>query len=145
MFDGKVRQIIQEKYIELVGIVIDQTKTMSMQDIETEIDTAFSNVWEAFVNEMQIEESGLYYSLCDTVRQISEHVVQRLTITEVKMLWLISDACLDWDENDDFPSDDKMLSDIAEELFSWVEQEAEQPEFEDEEYEAEEEYLSIRH
>ncbi len=145
MFDGKVRQIIQEKYIELVGIVIDQTKTMSMQDIETEIDTAFSNVWEAFVNEMQIEESSLYYSLCDTVRHISEHAVQKLTITEVKMLWLISDACLDWDENDDFPSDDKMLSDIAEELFSWVEQEAEQPEFEDEEYEADEEYLSIRH
>ncbi len=132
MFEEKVRRIIQEKYIGLVNVVVENLKTLPITDHGGEV--PFANVWEAFAHELQHENSALYYQYLNAVESICQHCVQHLTLTELKLLWLISDGNLEWDETvETFPEPNKMREGVTEELLSWVEQEAEEPEFEEEE------------
>jgi hypothetical protein len=67
-------------------------------------------------------------------------LVQELSITELRLLWLASEGCVVWEEPSDFPEADQMLRDVADELLSWIEQEAEEPEFGDDEENVENTY-----
>ncbi|OQW92691.1 MAG: hypothetical protein BWK79_14155 [Beggiatoa sp. IS2] len=134
MFEDKTRIIIEDKYMELVGRVIEQLKNLPLQNLQgaqPHRDTSFANVWEAFAEELQrIEDNNFYHSFLGVITNTCQQVVQELTTTELRLLWLVSDGCLEWDEETDFPSTEQMVEEVAEELFSWVEQEAEDPQFE---------------
>ena len=72
------------------------------------------------------------------IANICQQIAQTLTLTELKLLWLISGGYLKWDDDNEFPASEQMLDEVAEELFSWVEQEAEGSEFEEDEYDDDE-------
>lgn len=132
MFEEKVRFIIQEKYIELVNTVIDELKGLPVQNIQDNNDNVFDSVWEAFVNQLQEEDSGPYHAYTHVIENICQQVTQSLTLTELKLLWLVSGGYSNWEEESDFPDVERMLDEVTEELLSWVEQEAEDAEFEEE-------------
>lgn len=137
MFEDKTRIIIEDKYIEMVSRVIEQLKSLPLQNLQgtrSHRDTSFANIWEAFAEESQrIEDNSFYHSFLGVITDACRQVAQELTLTELRLLWLVSDGCLEWDEETDFPSHEQMAEEVAEELFSWVEQEAEDPQFEQEE------------
>lgn len=142
MFEERVRQIIEERYIELVSIVVDELKALPVQNLQdnNSLDTYFGNMWEIFVEQVQ-RDDDIPYHTTTVINNICQQTVQPLTLTELKLLWLLSDGCLEWDD-DDFPDVDQMFDDVTEELISWVEQEAEEPELlEDFEDEDDDEYL----
>jgi len=132
MFEEKVRLLIQDKYVALVNLVIDELKTLPI-NLQNHVDVPFDNMWEAFVNQLRQEDNTFYYTYLPVVEKVCQQKVQILSLTELKLLWLISDGCLEWDATEDFPELEQMLEEVAEELLSWVEQEAEEPEFEEEE------------
>lgn len=139
MFEEKVRLIIQEKYVELVNLVIEELKMVPIHNLQNSPDILFNNVWEAFAHQLQGENNTSYYTYLHVIEEVCQQKVQTLSLIEIKLLWLISDGCLEWDETQDFPEIEQMLDEVSEELLSWVEQEAEEPEFEEEEYDEEEE------
>lgn len=139
MFEEKVRLIIQKKYVELVNMVIEELKVVPLYDPQNSSDRSFNNAWEAFVHQLQAEDNSSYYTSLHGIEEICQQKVQTLSLTELKLLWLISDGCLEWDDTQDFPEIEQMLDEVSEELLSWVEQEAEEPEFEEEDDEDEEE------
>jgi hypothetical protein len=133
MFEGRVRLIIQEKYIDLVGSVIEKLKDLPMQNIQ-DFDIKHDNVWDGFVELVQQEDNEdnvLYPIYADVITEVCQQALAPLTLTELELLWLISDGCLEWDETEEFPEVERMVDDVTEELLSWIEQEAEEPEFED--------------
>jgi len=133
MFEGRVRLIIQEKYIDLVGSVIEKLKNLPMQNIQ-DVEIEHDNVWDGFVELVQQEnneDSMLYPIYADVITGICQQALESLTLTELELLWLISDGCLEWNEVEEFPEVERMTDDVTEELLSWIEQEAEEPEFED--------------
>lgn len=134
MFEERTRLIIQEKYVELVNYVIDTLKSTSVKKIQEKLETRYENVWDAFIYQVETDDSdAIYYVFISFINEICVRTVETLALTELKLLWLISDGCLEWEEETtDFPEVDQMLDDVAEELLSWVEQEAEEPELEDE-------------
>ncbi len=136
MFEQRTRLIIQDKYMELVGIVIDELRNMPVQQVSDSIDVPFENVWDAFAEPFQHEAEPLYNSYNDVVSDMCQQLTEQLTLTELQLLWLVSDGALEWEDDDEFPDEEQMLNDVAEELYSWVEQEAEEPELADE-YEVE--------
>ena len=136
MFEEKTRFIIQEKYVELVGIVIDELQALPIQNIQDNINTPFENVWEAFVNQLQSEDNTFVYA--HVIEDVCQQVVQTLTLTEAKLLWLISEGSNEWEGEEEFPEVEQLIDEVAEELFSWVEQEAEEPEFEENDYDEDE-------
>lgn len=139
MFEEKVRLIIQEKYVELVNMVIEELKIVPIHNLQNSTEVPFNHVWEAFVHQLQGEDNTSYYTYLHVIEEICQQKVQTLLLTELKLLWLISDGCLEWDETQDFPEIEQMLDEVSEELLSWVEQEAEEPEFEEDEYDEDDE------
>jgi len=140
MVEEKIKFIIQEKYIELVNKVIDELKALPLQNIQDNPDMPFDNVWEAFVCQLQEEVEDLSYPAYEhVIVNICQQITQTMTLTELKLLWLISGGYLKWDDDNEFPGIEQMIDEVAEELFSWVEQEAEDSEFEEDEYDDDEE------
>jgi len=134
MFEIKTRQIVQEKYIELVGQIIDELRNIAIHSLPDSGNIPFETVWDAFVAHFQhSDELPTYNIYSDIIVDICQEMVETLTLTELKLLWLVSEGCLEWDESEDFPDVERMLEDVAEELISWIEQEAEEPELEPEE------------
>ncbi len=135
MFEIKTRQIVQEKYIELVGQIIDELRNISIHSLPDSVGIPFETVWDAFVAHFQPTNEDLppYNIYSDIIVDICQEFVETLTLTELKLLWLVSEGCLEWDESEEFPDVERMLDDVAEELISWIEQEAEEPELEPEE------------
>lgn len=131
MFEDRVRYIIEEKFVELVGNVIDELRNLPIQSLQENTHSSFDNVWESFVEQLQQDdESPDYATFTNAIMGICQQAVETLSFTELKLLWLITEGCLSWQEEDVFPDIEKIAKDVAEELFSWIEQEAEEPEFE---------------
>ncbi|MDD2815738.1 MAG: hypothetical protein PHP00_08370 [Thiotrichaceae bacterium] len=144
MFEERVRIIIQEKFEELVDTAIDELKALNMEDVQNrleegcKLDTHFENFWAAFVEELQQgAESMLYHTFIELIDDMCLQLIQELSITELKLMWLTSDGCLSWEEPAEFPEIEQMARDVSDELLSWIEQEAEEPEFASEEDEGE--------
>ncbi len=130
MFEEKIRLIIEDKYAELVNLTIEKLKALPIHHLPHQVNRSFPNIWEAFAHQLQHEDNALYYTYLNVVETICYQQAQQLTKTELKLLWLISDGCLEWDDAADFPAIEAMLEAVAEELLSWVEQEAEEPQLE---------------
>ncbi|EIJ43822.1 hypothetical protein BegalDRAFT_2994 [Beggiatoa alba B18LD] len=135
MFENRTRLIIQEKYLELVRQAVDVLKAIPTTQLQ-DIGSTYDNVWEAFTQEVQREEDAIYFS--GLITDVCRQMVQTLSITELQLLWLISDGCFDWDDDEEFPEIEQMVTDVTDELSSWVEQEAEEPELEEDFYDDEE-------
>lgn len=137
MFEERVRIIIQEKFEELVDTAIDELKTLTMEDVQKRLDegctleeTHFENFWAAFIEELQQgAESMLYHTFVDLIDDLCLQLIQELSMTELKLLWLTSDGCLSWEDPAEFPEINQMARDVSDELLSWIEQEAEEPNF----------------
>ncbi|OUD12491.1 hypothetical protein [Thioflexithrix psekupsensis] len=133
MFEERTRLIIEEKYIELVAIVVAKLREMPVNAVLDSIEPRHTTVWEAFaaqfgINRDDDEDEDMYEIYGEVVAGVCEDTVeQQLTLTELQLLWLVSEAASIWEE-DEFPDEVQMLSEVAEELLSWVEQEAEEPE-----------------
>ncbi|ALG66801.1 hypothetical protein [Beggiatoa leptomitoformis] len=127
MFEHRTRQIIQEKYLELVRQAVDVLKAIPTKQLQ-DVGSAYDNVWEAFTQEVQREDAVHFSSL---ITDVCRQMVQTLTITELQLLWLLSDGCFDWDDEDEFPEIEQIVIDVMDELSSWIEQEAEEPELEE--------------
>ncbi len=141
MFEDRVRYIIEEKFVELVGNVIDELRNLPIQSLQENTHSSFDNVWESFVEQLQQDdESPDYAAFTTAIMGICQQAVETLSFTELKLLWLITEGCLAWQEEEVFPEIEKIARDVAEELFSWIEQEAEEPEFEGDEAYEETEY-----
>ena len=125
MFEERTRLIIQDKYVDLVEQVIDELRDT---DAPEELEQAnYSHFWEAFCEQFQDDDEQLD-AYTDVISEACQRMVDSLTLTELKLLWLVSEGCADWVEDDDFPDDEQMQDDVTDELISWVEQEAEEPE-----------------
>lgn len=137
MFEDRVRYIIEEKFVELVGNVIDELRNLPIQSLQENTHSPFDNVWDSFVDQLQQEDDPPDYPIfTNAIMGICQQSIALLSFTELKLLWLITEGCLAWEEAEVFPEIEKIARDVAEELFSWIEQEAEEPEFEmDEGYE----------
>lgn len=142
MFEDRVRYIIEEKFVELVGNVIDELRNLPIQSLQENTHSPFDNVWDSFVDRLQQEdELPDYHVFTNAIMGICQQSIGTLSFTELKLLWLITEGCLAWQEDEVFPEIEKIARDVAEELFSWIEQEAEEPEFElDDGYEEAEYY-----
>jgi len=136
MFEEKTRMLIEDKYVEMVCTVIDELRAYPMQNIQNSIKLPANNLWEAFMEHMQHEEEDFHASNHVAILDVCQRAVQSLTITELKLLWLVSEGASIWEE-DNFPDMPRMLNNVVEELMSWVEQEAEDPELEINAYEDE--------
>ncbi len=137
MFEEKTRMIIEDKYVEMVCTVIDELRAHPMQeDIQDSIKLPANNLWEAFMEHMQHEEREFHASNHVAIFNVCQRVVQSLTVIELKLVWLVSEGASIWEE-DNFPDMPHMLNNVVEELMSWIEQEAEDPEFEIGAYEEE--------
>lgn len=132
MFEQRTRLIIQEKYMELVGEVIDVLRTMQAHaDADTKATHSFDTLWAAFSEQFQQPEDPLDNAYTEIVADICQQTVeQQLTLTELQLLWLVSDGALAWTEEETLPDEEQMIDEVTEELLSWVEQEAEEPELE---------------
>lgn len=135
MFEERARLIIQDKYVELMGNIIDKLKELSLSSIAddvptTALDTDFDNLWDVFVEQVQRDEDTELYRACsDLINDLCHQSVEPLTIMELHFLWLTSEACNEWvDETEEFPQTRVLVDDVSEELMSWIEQEAEDPE-----------------
>jgi hypothetical protein len=133
MFEERTRLIIEEKYIQLVAIVIIKLREMPVNAVLDSIEPCYATVWEAFAAQFRMirdedDDDSMYEMYSDIVAEMCEETIeQELTLTELQLLWLVSEAASIWEE-DEFPDEVQMLSEVAEELLSWVEQEAEEPE-----------------
>lgn len=133
MFEEKTRVMIEDKYVEMVCTIIDELRARPAQNIQDSIQLPFSSLWEAFIDHMQHEEDDdENFQSVDhiAILEVCQRTVQELTLTELKLVWLVSEGASIWEEDDDFPDSARMLSDVIEELMSWIEQEAEEPELE---------------
>jgi hypothetical protein len=137
MFEDRVRYIIEEKFVDLVGNVIDELRNLPIQSLQENTHSPFDNVWDSFVDQLQQEDDDSNDSVfTNAIMGICQQSVETLSFTELKLLWLITEGCLAWQGEEVFPEIEKIAQDVVEELFSWIEQEAEEPEFElDDEYE----------
>lgn len=130
MFEEKIRFIIQEKYIDLVSLVIDELKNLPVASLTNALETTsmpFDNVWDAFASLSTRWDEVLDYACSQTISDICCQTVQTLTLTELKLLWVISEGAIEWG-SESFPEVEQMIEEVTDELFSWVEQEAEEPE-----------------
>lgn len=138
MFEEKTRIIVEDKYVEMVSVVIDELRECPVQQLQDSMKLSSGNLWDAFVEHMQYEDDELLDSIeRAAVLEICQRVVHSLTITELKLMWLVSEGALIWEEEEDFPDIEHMVNDVVDELMSWIEQEAEDPELEISAYEYE--------
>jgi hypothetical protein len=141
MFEDRVRYIIEEKFVDLVGNVIDELRNLPIQSLQENTHSPFDNVWDSYVDQLQQEDDNPdHTAFTNAIMGICQQSVETLSFTELKLLWLITEGCLAWQGEDVFPEIEKIAQDVAEELFSWIEQEAEEPEFELDDGFEEEEY-----
>lgn len=137
MFEEKTRIIVEDKYVEMVSVVIDELRECPVQQLQDSMKLSSGNLWDAFVEHMQYEDDELDSVERAAVLEICQRVVHSLTITELKLMWLVSEGALIWEEEEDFPDIEHMVNDVVDELMSWIEQEAEDPELEVSAYEYE--------
>jgi hypothetical protein len=119
----KVRIIIEDKYAELTDEVIETLKGMTVESDEE--DAPPYTIWEDFVDLVQDEAE--YSDYDDLISETCLEAMEQLSPLELKLLWLGSGGCLDWEEagqEADFPDMDQIQQDVGEELFSWIEQKA---------------------
>ncbi len=123
----KVRVIIEDKYAELTSQVIEILKQISLEIEDEEGKETTLGLWEDFVDLMQNDQELEYTEHDDTIEDACRQCLADLSRMEIKLLWLGSGGSLEWDgesEEPDFPPRDKLLEDVVDELFSWVEQKA---------------------
>jgi len=124
----KIRLIIEDKYTELTRTVIEALKgTMTESE-----GVASASVWNAFAELVQDEAEDTDYD--DLISEYCLDLMEDLSPIELKLLWLGSGGCLDWEEEGqeaDFPDTERIQQDVLEELFSWIEQNAADDELDD--------------
>jgi hypothetical protein len=122
----RVKVIIEEKYAELTGEIITALEEMEPVEIEEDDGSPYASAWEAFADEVQADESSLYDLYEEAIDEMCQDLLEDLSYTELKLLWLGSGGYVNWhSENpEDFPDEEVMAGDVLEELYSWVEQRA---------------------
>jgi len=95
-----VQQIAQRLYGELVVAVIADTKALPPDCRQSGDDSRLANVWEEFKYQLQREESVLFEAYEETIRQLCARQVDTLKPDQQGLLWVWSDAYLDWSEDD---------------------------------------------
>ena len=141
----KVKAIIEEKYSELTSEVIAELMRLAPDAVSADDETDFANAWDVFASQAQNGE-GLHD---DNYEQLVDDLclaqIDTLSDTELKLLWLGSGGYVEWHSEDPllFPSEEQMVDEVLEEMYSWIEQKAEDLDLEDallddEEYDDEE-------
>ncbi len=131
MFEEKARLLIQEKYIDLVSEIIETLRELPLKNLQDIIHPPFDTVWEVFVNYVQNDDEALSTLHRDVIIDVCQQAIAPVTLTEIRLLWLGSDGYINWGEKEDFPEIEQMFEDIMGEVWSWIEQEAEEPEFDE--------------
>lgn len=97
---GHVQQIAQRLYEELVIAVIADIKALPPDCRQSGDDSRLANVWEEFKYQLQRGESLLFEAYEETIRQLCARQVDTLKRDQRGLLWVWSDAYLDWDDDD---------------------------------------------
>ncbi|TVY09072.1 hypothetical protein [Paenibacillus cremeus] len=114
----QISLIINDKYSGYVMQVKAKIENLDKSFMQSGDDSPLNNVWEEFVVQIQGEESIFFEAYEDTIRAICEKVLNSLTESELRLLWLETDGYFDYDEDELFPTEDVLLEGIEQELYS---------------------------
>jgi hypothetical protein len=113
-----VKQIINNKYDRCTKRVIERIKDLGRPDFcLSGDDSGLDNVWEEFKSQVQEEESFFYEAYEDTIRAICRELLKTISLDEIKLMWIFSNAYYDHYE-DDFPED--IEEEVENELYSRI-------------------------
>lgn len=130
MKSREVRDIIAEKYDEYSRKVIERIKSLGPECRLSGDDSGLADVREEFKCQVQTGESFFYDVYEETIRSICRDVIESLTRSELKLLWLWTDAYFDY-EGEGFPCTEELIDAVEDELYSAVWQAADNEEIVD--------------
>jgi hypothetical protein len=134
--EDQVRILIEEKYTELAGAAVAELKRTA-PPCANPGGEEYANAWEEFSAYAQEEPEEFYPEYEELLESVGKELVERLTLTELRLLWCGSGGLLEWEggeEGLDFPSIEQMRNDVLEETLSWVEEAAMDEDAYEEEY-----------
>ncbi|MFO0376287.1 MAG: hypothetical protein ACK51N_04485 [bacterium] len=119
------RRIAEDLYAELVAKVIAEIKAFPPEARLSGDDSVLADVWEEFKYQIQRGESPFFDAYEDSIRAICAGLVAELPCSLQGLLWLWSDAYIDWDgpEDDDeqqIPYGDPVTDGLENELWRRV-------------------------
>ncbi|QGQ95823.1 hypothetical protein EHS13_13525 [Paenibacillus psychroresistens] len=117
--NDEVTQIIKDKYNEYADKVINEIQELGPDCLHSGDDSGLDDVWEEFKFQVQEGESIFYEFYEATILSICSGVLKKLSVNELKLLWLISDGYYDWNE-DWSPGTNELLEMVEDELYSII-------------------------
>jgi hypothetical protein len=111
----EVGRIIDACYDELVEAVIARVKSLPGSARESGGDSPYRDVWEEYAAQVQEERSILFAAYEGLVESCCAASCDSLSRTEVRLLWLDSEAYWQWIE-DEPPDHGQMLDDVKAEV-----------------------------
>jgi len=115
----EIISIIEAKYQEYAQDVIQQVRGLGRECRQSGDDSGLKDVWEEFKSQVQGQESAFFHLYQETIRDICGLVARKLSEAEFRLLWLLSDAYTDREE-EGFPALPELTEDVVEELYSTV-------------------------
>jgi hypothetical protein len=114
-------KIIGAKYNRYTQQVITEIKALPPECRQSGDDSRLNDVWEEFKDQVQNERSVMFRAYEDTIFRICEKLLKGLPQEELHLLWLVSDAYFNSNDDDEvIPVRDQLVYQVAQELFSCV-------------------------
>ncbi|BCV20628.1 hypothetical protein [Moorella sp. Hama-1] len=117
----EVIEIIEAKYMEYARMVIDKIKALGDECRLSGDDSPLKNVWEEFKFQVQEGQSIFFDLYEEIIRSFCRDVIGSLSESEIRLLWLESNAYYNYDEDEDgFPCVEEQAMGVEDELYSVV-------------------------
>lgn len=116
MLKKHVNEIINEKYNFYLLDVRNLLCSLEGDNCLSGDESPLKNVWEEWKFQNQIEESNYYEIYEETIRGVIFERLEKLLYTELKLLWLLTEAYFEFEEEEGYPNKTRLINDIVDEL-----------------------------